>query len=88
MRIPLEHFTATPVFALSPTTQCNEKSGSPSFSSSSSSSASDAAASGVFASSSSSSAASAVRVSSDSHGGQVGGLASYVAIARISPEIK
>ena len=87
MRIPLEHFTATPVFALSPTTQCNEKSGSPSFSSSSSSASDAAAASGVFASSSSS-AASAVRVSSDSHGGQVGGLASYVAIARISPEIK
>jgi len=66
MRIPLEHFSATPVFALSPTTCSSsgsnaneERSGSP-FSPSGNNSASNAATTHVFASD----------ASSDSHGGQ------------------
>ena len=66
MRIPLEHFTATPVFALSPTRMRSaeeKKSGNPSPSGNS--------ASDVFTSAA---ASSCVGVSSDSHGGQVGEL--------------
>ena len=83
MRIPLEHFSATPVFALSPTTCSSsgsnaneERSGSP-FSPSGNNSASNAATTHVFASD----------ASSDSHGGQVGALASNVAIPWISSKV-
>ena len=77
MRIPLEHFTATPVFALSPTQQSNnaEKSGSRPSRSDNSASDAAAAAADVFA---------VARVSSDSHGGQVRRMTEYWKILRFS----